>query len=206
MSIFPWKRVADVALAAIAAAMFSWVAVERRSGATMKIDLAVRGRVHESASPVMTAMARLLATVGSPIVLPLFFAITIVVFYRLHWLREAIALTAAMAIAIACNLGFKHLFHCARPEPFFGTEPSSYSFPSGHAVLSLTFYGVIGIVVAAHASPEVARIGIRFAAALLVLAIGWSRVYLGVHYPSDVIAGYLAAIVVIGALFAFWPT
>ena len=110
-----------------------------------------------------------------------------------------------MSAAIASNLGLKRLIHCARPEPFFGAEPSSYSFPSGHALYSLSFYGVIAVAFAAHAPPGLARIAIGAAAGLLVVGIGFSRVYLGVHYPSDVVAGYLAATFVVGAVFAFWP-
>jgi membrane-associated phospholipid phosphatase len=81
----------------------------------------------------------------------------------------------------------------------------SYSFPSGHALYSLCFYGVLASLLAAHAPPGAAPIGIYVAAALLIAGIGLSRVYLGVHYPSDVIAGYLAAAFVIGAVFAFSP-
>jgi undecaprenyl-diphosphatase len=198
-------RIADIVLTAVAAAAFGWLAVQRRSGATMRLDLAVRRRVHASSSPPLTAIARALATVGSPIVLTMLFAIVIVAFRRLSWTREAIALTAVMAAAIVCNLGLKRLIHCARPEPFFGTEPSSYSFPSGHALYSLSFYGVIAVVLAAHAPPGLARLAIWAAAAFLVIGIGLSRVYLGVHYPSDVVAGYVAAIFLIGAAFAFCP-
>ena len=204
MSVDQPTRTAGILLAVVAAATFGWVAIERRSGATMKFDLVVRGRVHESASPAMTAIARLLATLGSPVVLPLFFTIAVVAFHRLHWDREAIMLAAVMAVAIACDLGFKRLIHCARPKAFYGTLPSSYSFPSGHALYSLSFYGVLAVVLAAHAPPGAARVGIWGAAALLVLGIGLCRVYLGVHYPSDVIAGYLAAISVMSAMLAFW--
>jgi undecaprenyl-diphosphatase len=198
------KRIADGLLAALAAATFAWVAALRRSGATLKLDLAIRGRVHEAASPAMTALARVLATLGSPVVLPLFFAAAILAFYRLDWKQPAITLSAVMALAVVCNLGLKRLIHCARPQPFFGTLPSSYSFPSGHSLYSLSFYGALAGVLAAHV-PGAARMGICLAAALLVGGIGLSRVYLGVHYPSDVVAGYLAAIFVLGAVFAFSP-
>ena len=198
-------RIASLVLMAIAAALFGWLAVARRSGATLEFDLGVRARVHEWASLAMTVIARSLTALGSPIFLSVLFAIAMLAFYRLEWKRPAITVAEVMAGAIVCNIGLKSLIQRARPEPFFGKEPSSYSFPSGHALYSLCFYGVIASVLAAHAPERAARIGIWGAAALLIVGIGLSRVYLGVHYPSDVIAGYLGAAFVIGAVLAFSP-
>jgi len=203
------RRLLDALLAAVTAAVtaaiFGWVAVKRRSGATMRFDLAVRGRVHQSASPALTLLARGLATVGSPRVLPLLFAIAIAMLHHRNWKRAALTLTAVMVGAVIAEVGLKRLFHSARPEPFFGTEPSSYSFPSGHAFFSLSFYGVLAGAFAAHTPPGVVRFAVLISAALLVAGIGWSRVYLGVHYPSDVLAGYLGGIFVISAVLAVWP-
>ena len=104
--------------------------------------------------------------------------------------RRDRALLIAIAIAGAELLLWilKVEFHRPRPEPFFGSvPPASYSFPSGHALLSFCCYGTLSAVCSA-------RRWVRIAAAALILSIGISRVYLGVHYPSDVIAGYLVAI------------
>jgi undecaprenyl-diphosphatase len=205
MSIGEPKRIAAIAVMSIAAALFGWLAVARRSGATLGFDLAVRTSVHRSASPAMTALARVVATVGSPIFLSVFFAIAIPAFHRVEWKRAAVTLAEVMAGAVVCNVGLKRLIHCPRPEPFVGRDPSSYSFPSGHALYSLCFYGVLASVLAVHAPERAARVAICVAAAVLVAGIGLSRVYLGVHYPSDVIAGYLGAVFVLGAVFAFSP-
>lgn len=203
MSFDGSKRIVAGSIGAVAAAAFVWLAGQRRSGATLQLDLAVRDWVHDRATPPRTAMARVLATVGSPGVLSLFFAIVWVIFHHLHWNRAALTLSAVMAFAVVCNVGLKRLIHCARPEPFFGTEPSSYSFPSGHSLASFSFYGVLAGALAAHAGAM--RTEICLAAALLVGGIGLSRVYLGVHYPSDVLAGYLGAAFVIGAVLAASP-
>ena len=202
MTVDQRNRLAALLLMSVAAALLAWLALARRSGATLELDLGIRARVHEWASPPMTALARGLATVGSPTVLTLFFAIAMVAFHRFEWKRAAVTLAQAMAGAIICNVGLKRLIHCPRPEPFFGTDPSSYSFPSGHALYSLSFYGVLASVLAAHAPVRAARIAIWVAASFLIAGIGLSRVYLGVHYPSDVIGGYLAAALLIGAVFA----
>jgi undecaprenyl-diphosphatase len=206
VSVAEPKRIAAVAVMSIAAALFGWLAVARRSGATLGFDLAARTGVHRSASPAMTAIARVVATVGSPIFLSVFFAIAIPAFHRVEWKRAAVTLAEVMAGAIVCNVGLKRLIHCPRPEPFVGKDPSSYSFPSGHALYSLCFYGVLASVLTAHTPERTARIAIWLAAAVLVAGIGLSRVYLGVHYPSDVIAGYLGAAFVLSAVFAFSPS
>ena len=205
MSMQQQGRIASLVLMSIAVTLFGWLAIARRSGATLEFDLGVRARVHEWASPAMTTIARSVTVLGSPIVLSVLFAMAMLAFYRLEWKRPATTVAEVMAGAVVCNIGLKSLIQRARPEPFFGKEPSSYSFPSGHALYSLCFYGVVASVLAAHAPDRAARIGIWGAAALLIVGIGLSRVYLGVHYPSDVIAGYLSAAFVIGAVFAFSP-
>jgi undecaprenyl-diphosphatase len=106
-----------------------------------------------------------------------------------------------MAGAVILNFVLKTSFARTRPLPFFDTPlPSSYSFPSGHALFALCFYGVLAWLIAAGIRSQALRISIWTVAVLLVLLIGLSRIYLGVHYPSDVIAGYAASIVWIVAV------
>jgi membrane-associated phospholipid phosphatase len=92
---------------------------------------------------------------------------------------------------------FNHLMKISfvrdRPDLFdIYTRPPSYSFPSGHAMSAMAVYGAFAIVLTAiyPRQRHVWTVG----AALFILAIGFSRVYLGVHWTTDVIAGYAAAI------------
>ena len=110
--------------------------------------------------------------------------------------RSALALAVVMAGAVVLENALKYALHRARPEPFFGTAPETYSFPSGHALFSACFYGALAWIFAARARHGEARAAIWTAALVLIAAIGLSRVYLGLHDPTDVIAGYLVA--------AFW--
>lgn len=68
-------------------------------------------------------------------------------------------------------------------------EPT-YSFPSGHATVAMTFYGLIAYFLIKAVKSWKTKVAILLGAAFLVFAIGFSRIYLGVHYPSDVLAGY----------------
>ncbi|MFB3918234.1 MAG: phosphatase PAP2 family protein [Terriglobales bacterium] len=80
--------------------------------------------------------------------------------------------------------------------------PHSYSFPSGHSLFSFCIYGVLAGLLTARIRSGALRAVIWLLAAGLITAIGTSRIYLGVHYPSDVIAGYLAAAMLVSTLIA----
>src|SRR5262249_29981901 len=87
----------------------------------------------------------------------------------------------------------KAIFARARPhfaEPF--VVESSWSFPSGHAMGSLIGYGLLAYLLAQVVRPLWARVAVVGTATLLVAAIGFSRLYLGAHYFSDVVGGYAA--------------
>jgi undecaprenyl-diphosphatase len=87
----------------------------------------------------------------------------------------------------------KELF--ARPRPSF-VDPllleTGYSFPSGHAMMSLVTSGMLAYFAVLALQSWRARVAVIFGAALLALLIGFSRIYLGVHYFSDVVAGFAA--------------
>jgi len=107
-----------------------------------------------------------------------------------HWVELKGLLICLLGGAILNEI-LKHLFERSRPEAFHIVAASGFSFPSGHAMVSLCFYGMITFLIVRKRSWRWRMIG-AVVAALLVLAIGVSRIYLGVHYPSDVVAGYTA--------------
>jgi len=72
-----------------------------------------------------------------------------------------------------------------------------FSFPSGHATLSMVAYGVLGVLLGRSRLPPAARTVLVFALGVLVVLVGASRVWLGVHFPTDVIAGWIAGGVVV---------
>jgi undecaprenyl-diphosphatase len=182
--------------------LFAWIAEAVMAEHTMRFDLAVRNWVHQYSSPALTTAAIAASFVGSE-VLAAAFVISLLVFAFLHWRRAAIWLTLTMAGALVLDLALKYAFHRARPTPFFGPLPQTYSFPSGHALFSFCFYGALAGLLADRIQSLPARICIWTFAAALIAAIGLSRIYLGVHYPTDVLGGYLAAAVWVSSMIAF---
>jgi undecaprenyl-diphosphatase len=101
-----------------------------------------------------------------------------------------------MAGEIILDLTLKEFYARPRPQAFFDyTLPSSFSFPSGHALGSFCFYGIVAWLLASKLKCPAGAWSIRISAIFLIFLIGFSRVYLGVHYPTDVLAGYLTGFV-----------
>ena len=96
------------------------------------------------------------------------------------------------------NKLLKEFFHRTRPDLHRLIEIGGYSFPSGHAMNAMAFYGILTFLLWRHIPSRLGRTLLILVSSLFILMIGISRIYLGVHYPSDIIAGYFAS--------GFWVT
>jgi membrane-associated phospholipid phosphatase len=183
-------------LAAGAALLFAWLAEEVPEGDTGVFDEGVRSFVHQYASTALTSVMRALSLLGSSIFLVALGVCVGIAFIYAGWRRGLLLLALTMAGAIALEVILKYSFQRTRPTPFFDTPlPNSYSFPSGHALFSFCFYGALAAIITNRMRRRASRLIVWTLAALLVVMIGISRVYLGVHHPSDVVAGYAVALV-----------
>ena len=185
--------IASLAISVLALLLFSWLAEEVFEGELTVFDTHIRLTVHQWASPGLTLAMEAISDLGSPVFLSALFVVLLIVFLLLHWRYAALWLSITMAGALALDVTLKDLFHRVRPPAYFVPQPSTYSFPSGHALGSFCFYMLVAGLLTARLRKLPTRIAIWVIAALLVAAIGFSRVYLGVHWPTDVIAGYAAA-------------
>jgi len=114
------------------------------------------------------------------------------------WVRKHRSSATTIAIAgaggIGLNILLKQLFARARPQLWERTvDVRFYSFPSGHAMMSMVIYGLLSYFLASRFPRW--RVGIFSLTLVLIAAIGFSRLYLGVHWPTDIIAGYTAGLV-----------
>lgn len=191
----------SLVVAVLSLFLFAWIAENVSHQRTQNFDLKLRAQIHQYASPALTRFMIATSFLGSR---GLFvFALIALAFFRHHrWRRAAIWLAVSLAGALVLELTLKFAFHRPRPTPFFVPIPSTYSFPSGHALFSFCFYGVLAGLLSGRTRSLPLRVLIWTLAVLLVLAIGLSRIYLGVHFPSDVIAGYLTASLWVGTMVA----
>ena len=175
---------------------FLWLADEVFEGSTKVFDDTVRNTIHEMATPWLTQLMIFLSFVGSFGFLIGLGIIAIIVFARLKWKRAIALFLITMAGELILNLILKQFFHRVRPPAYFDYPlPDSYSFPSGHALGAFCFFGVLAWLITARLQKRQPKILVWTLATLLIFFIGFSRIYLGVHFPSDVVAGFISGFV-----------
>jgi len=188
-------------LVAVAAVfVFGWLSEEVLEGDTQRVDMFVRTSVHQHATPGLTRLMEAFSFLGSVGTITSLCLVILAALLYLRRRRMAALLGITMIGMVVLDEALKLSFHRPRPEAFFGPTPSSYSFPSGHAFGALCFYGVLAAILAPRVRGRIAKWAIWSAAVLLIAMIGFSRIYLGVHYPSDVVAGYAAGAVWVAAI------
>ena len=181
--------------------LFAWVAGSLSHARVRNFDFAVRSKVHEYASPGLTKLMIWISFIGGD-GLVIAAILAFVCFLWLGWRRATLWLVINISGTLVLDLALKYSFARLRPLPFFGPIPRTPSFPSGHALFSFCFYGVLAGLLADRIESRRLQVLVWTCAAVLVGAIGLSRIYLGVHYPSDVVAGYLTGTLWVSAMVA----
>lgn len=161
-------------------------------------DLRVAAWFHAHSTPTGIRLAVFASTVGSPVGMAILaLGVSAYLAARRWWIILA-GWVAAFLGGVLLNLALKTAIHRARPEGAMAfLTRFSYSFPSGHAMGALIGFGMLGYVITAHHLDDRRRekTVIILACALAALAIAFSRIYLGVHYFSDVVGGLAAGTV-----------
>ncbi len=183
-------------LAVAALFFFGWLSGEMLEGDTRRFDETVRNFVHEFAFPALTSVMQAASFLGSTLFLTIFGVMIVVALYLRKHRRGALLFTLTTVGSSILIFVLKHIFKRVRPEPFFDTLlPTSDSFPSGHSLGSFCFYGALAVILTTRIKSVRLKIIVWISAAAMILLVGISRIYLGVHYPSDVVAGYVVGLI-----------
>lgn len=110
-----------------------------------------------------------------------------------------------LIIAYLTNMTFKLIINRNRPLTWIVTPPIDPSFPSGHTICSVVFYGII-IYLLKNIKNKNLRLTLRILLTTLIILIGISRLYLGVHFLSDVLAAYLLGILILIMFIKYYKT
>ena len=188
---FSFKLVLGLALGLASLFGFAKLSEDLLGNELLVFDLTVTGYIKTFSSAQVTAIMKGISNLGSPYVL---IGVGVVVMLytglkrRHFWDTVLVPLTLLGGIIL--NEALKRLFHRQRPGWPHLVAASGLSFPSGHSMMSYIFYGLLIYLLWANFPGK--RLNWFFTAlfGITVLAVGISRIYLGVHYPSDVLAGF----------------
>jgi len=180
-------------LAASVIGVWVWFAREVGEGETLVFDTTIREALHSIASPWLTSLMKLVSFLGAPVTDTIVVVICLGAFLLKGKYRFAALLLGTMLGEVILDLILKEAYARVRPEAYFNYPlPTSFSFPSGHALGSMCLYGCLCWLLKLSGAEKWKVATFGAGALLFVLLIGISRIYLGVHYPTDIIAGYLA--------------
>lgn len=174
--------------------LFIRLSMELLDHKLLAFDQVITGYISLLNNPVMTQVMKVVTFMGSAATL-IFLAVIIVFYFAKssQYADAAKMVIVALAGSWLMNELLKWIFQRNRPPEIARLiDVSGYSFPSGHAMVSFAFYGLLIYFLWVNTSTEKWKYVWTGALIFLVLAIGVSRIYLGVHYPSDVIAGFAA--------------
>lgn len=187
-----------VAVALVALGVFVVISQNvRGQDALTRFDISVLAMLRRNTTPTGVAVFIWISRLGSTMVLTVLGCAGALVLARKREWIVLLGWTAAFAGVGLLDDALKVAIHRPRPDDFPALipQPSSWSFPSGHAMTALVGYGMLAYVLLLVTKTHRTRVVIVIGAAVLILIIGLSRLYLGVHYFSDVVGGYAAGVV-----------
>lgn len=121
--------------------------------------------------------------------------VTIFLFVKLRSWKFIFQLLGVLVLSALSNIALKKVFDRARPTEEHLVVIESLSYPSGHAMSAMAFYGFLIYLLYQIKMNNIVRVLLSVVFALLILFIGLSRIYLGVHFPSDVAGGFIAGLI-----------
>lgn len=176
---------------------FGFIAFSVSANKIVHFDSHIISFVQGFETPKLTAVMEFFTFLGEAKPILTLTLLSLLILYKVLKHRYELILFIASSIgSFLINRSLKFFFHRARPDLHRLIEIGGYSFPSGHAMSSFTFFGTLTFLLWRHIASSFGRAVLILFSTFMILAIGMSRIYLGVHYPSDVISGYLAS--------AFW--
>ena len=142
-------------------------------------------------SDFATPIAKFITNFGGAIIL-IGLAFTLFIFIKNK--KIGVSIISNLAIITALNQLLKRILQRPRPTEYRIIEETGYSFPSGHSMISMAFYGYLIYLIYKYVKNKYVKVGSIVLLSILICAIGISRIYLGVHYTSDVLGGFFISI------------
>jgi undecaprenyl-diphosphatase len=170
---------------------FSAIAAVSLGPASPPLDRSVTAELHGLASPTLDVLMRGVTDLGSTPALAVLVGLAVVVLVVRRRPAEALFAVTALGGTLLLNETLKRLFERPRPALDWAEAATGFGFPSGHAMNATVVLGALALIVWRLHGPWAGATALTLSLALTVL-IGSSRIYLGVHWTTDVVGGFLA--------------
>ena len=162
------------------------------------IQTAIRGDLPETLTLLFRAITHL---IDIPVIIS-WVLIVAFIFYRKQWKMESYLMLGNLTLAGILIVTFKNIYQRPRPEILHLVEEKGFSFPSGHSLAVTLMVGSLIVILSQRIKNTVWRKIVQILLSLYIVSVLVSRIYLGVHYPSDVIASLCVGL---GVLFMEFP-
>lgn len=187
-----------IAIAAVSVCIFAVIAFDVIGNEIVQFDTVITNYIQSFRGPLMNPFMIAVTFLGKVWGVLLFGIPALLWLYRRSGAYiESVMLLISTVGGTLINVMLKHIFRRERPQLSQLVTETSLSFPSGHATVAFVFFGMVGYLLWRHAE---GRVGMRWLISIgfpaFMIWMGISRVFLGVHYPSDVLAGFASG--------AFW--
>lgn len=182
--------------------LFFLLAVCVTAGITTNFEGWAYSEAVEKMSPQMTTIVKNITHIGdTPVVIA--FCLLLILIPKS---RKTIAMPVSLAVILSflLNVALKNIFARERPNIMRLINETSYSFPSGHAMINASLYTMLILLIFRFIRSKPLKITLFIPCMALVIVIGISRVYLGVHYAGDVIGGWLIGFALSFLVYFIW--
>lgn len=178
---------------------FGYIASAIGNESIASFDTAVIAFVQGLETPWLTSIMKVFTWIGSGYVVASIALIGfIVLYFVLHYRQQAFLLIVVIAGSVIFNSVLKNYFKRERPEIHRILDANGFSFPSGHSMMAFALYAILAYIAWRNVRTMTSRVVLLLFTAFMIIIIGASRIYLGVHYPSDIVGGF--------AVSALWVT
>lgn len=180
--------------------LFLVLTVLVHQGITLLIDNFLYERLMLFQSPSIDVLMKSITTLGNTIPV-LCIACFVMIFLKK---KERYLFGTNIIITVLSNQIIKRIIKRPRPDHLKLIKQGGYSYPSGHAMIAIGLYGLLLYFVNKKIKDKKQRFFFSSILIIIIIGIGISRVYVGVHYPSDVIAGYLLSSIILICEIMYW--
>ena len=186
------KNIIKWILCAITAILAIVITINVKNGKILELDLNIYKFFSENIiNDKLTPIVKVITHVGGAKIV---FVLTILAIILIKGLKNKLFLLTGIVGTAGLNVVLKHIIQRERPNINRLIPEKGYSFPSGHSMMSMAFYGMLIFLIFKYVKNTALKWTLIVIFTILLSTIGITRIYLGVHYPSDVIGGFLVSL------------